>query len=217
MQRIVAFLKAQSILSGGKRELEPFWSYGPASVRDVPLRDRLKEYLAEKAPKTYYFSEAGHAILRDRPNHHTNPFGLLRSVTERLAMLPAIAPFVEGMTRHDGSVDPLSLDVAVAATCLCDVFVGDARDRATPVWHEIEAAGEWLIHAEKDASVTERVIARRVADAVLWHHDGKDLAYPPAHIRPEMRLTALVNAFCTRKAIDAIYRPRVTVLAAETG
>ena len=213
MQTVINYLKTQKILPGAKRELEALTRHGPDAIDDRPLRQAVSTFLEFETPMDFFSSEAGPAIIRDRPNHHTNPFGLLRSVIERLVMLPALAPHVDGMLRYDGTVDRLALDVAIAATLVSDTQHSGLFGILKKGNHAEIAAYAWRkFHPKTNPSITERVIAERVADAAQWHHGGKGVAQPPSNIRPEMRLVALVTAFCTSKKIDTIYRPRVTVL-----
>lgn len=213
MKNVVAYLKSQKFLKAAENDLAALTYHGFDKIQNSPLRNAVAEFMDNETPMDFYWFEAGPAIVKDRPNHHTNPFGLLRSVIERIVMLPAMASHIEGMCRYDGTVDTLALDVALAATLISDTQYRGLFGILKKGSHTTCAAYAWRkFHPKTNPSITERVIAERIADAILWHHGGGDITSPPTRIRPEMRLVALVNAFCTDKAIDTIYRARITVL-----
>lgn len=213
MKNVIAYLKKQNFLKAAEKDLAALAYHGFDKIQNVPLRTAVTEFMNNETPLDFYWSEVGPAITKDHPNHHTNPFGLLRSVVERLVMIPALAPYIDGTSKNDGTVDALALDIALAATLISDTQHRGLLGILTKGSHTEGAAYAWeKFHPKTSPTVTQKVIAVRVTDAVLWHHGGKDLtSRKPLHIRPEMRLTALVNAFCLSKEIDLIYRARVTV------
>ena len=214
MKNVIAHLKTQKLLKAAKKDMASLTHHGFDKFKNTALRDVVMEFMDNETPLDFYWSEAGTATTKDRPNHHTNPFGILRSVVERLVMIPALAPHIDDMSRHDGTVDALALDVALAATLISDTHHRGLLGILRKGCHTEGAAYAWeKFHPKTHPSVTQKVIAVRVADAVLWHHGGKDLtSRKPLHIRPEMLLTSLVNAFCLSKEIDSLYHPRIVIL-----
>jgi len=213
VKNVIAYLKKKNFLKAAEKDLAALAHHGFDKIQNVPLRDAVAEYMDNETPLDFYWFEAGPAIIRDRPNHHTNPFGLLRSIIECLVITPAMASHIDGMCRYDGTVDPLALDITLAATLISDTQYRGLLGILKKGNHAENAAYAWRkFHPKTSPSITERVIAERVADAVAWHHGSVHITNPPSHVRPEMQLVALVNAFCTNKAIDSIYRPRVSVL-----
>ncbi len=215
VKNIIAYLKSQEHLLAAEQDLTSLTCYGLDMIQDVPLRTAVTEFMDNETPMDFYCREAVPEIARPCPSHHADRFGMLRSVVERLIMTPAIAPHIEGMCGHGGTVDALALDVALAATLISDTQYYGLLNilKGKRGNHAEYAAYAWQkFHPKTNPSITERAVAERVADAALFHHSGKDIVHPPSHIRPEMRLVALVNAFCTSKAIDAIYWPLIVTI-----
>lgn len=202
MKNVTAYLRSQEHLKAAEYDILSLVHHGLDMIQDIPLRSAVTEFMDDYTPLDFYWRPD---TAKDGPTHHASQFGLLHSVIERLVMIPAIAPHIEVMCNTDGAMNALALDVALAATLISDTqyhgFLNTLKKNRGD--HAEYAAYAWRkFYPKTDPSVTGRVVAERVADAALWHHGGNGLPRPPSHIRPEMRLVALVNAFCTNKAIS---------------